>query len=179
MAPGASGNSVSTFLEVNSSGNFGIGTTTPSQKVDIYNPSTDTILNIGGAASSAAQGLSHVFFYNSAATVANSVLAGVTAQTSSTKDSGQILLRVTNGGTLNTAMVIKDSGNVGIGSTSPSATLDINGYAKLHINSSQPVACSAANTGSVALTSGFTICICKGSSTTWVKSIDGTTACVW
>ncbi|MDZ4661788.1 MAG: hypothetical protein SGJ18_09230 [Pseudomonadota bacterium] len=77
-------------------------------------------------------------------------------------------------------MTIKQgTGNIGIGTASPVATLDINGYARLALNGAQPVACDAAHTGSIALTSTFRICVCKGSATTWVYTTDGATACVW
>lgn len=69
--------------------------------------------------------------------------------------------------------------NVGIGTTSPQAPLDVSGYARLTPQSAQPAACSATNNGALALTSQFTICACKGASTAWVRTTDGTTACTW
>jgi hypothetical protein len=71
------------------------------------------------------------------------------------------------------------AGNVGIGTTSPQATIDINGTAHLAANSSQPVACSAAVDGNMARTSHYTFCVCKGGSTSWVSINDGATACTW
>jgi len=90
----------------------------------------------------------------------------------------------TNGGAGNTSsgtarMTILNGGNVGIGTTTPQATLDVNGYLRLAKNSSQPVACSSTSDGAIALTHLYTLCICKGGSTSWVQESNGTTACSW
>jgi hypothetical protein len=71
------------------------------------------------------------------------------------------------------------AGNVGIGQSSPAATLDVNGYAKLKTNSSQPVACSATYKGSIAYTGGTTnyLCFCDG--TSWKQAHSPATACTW
>ena len=50
---------------------------------------------------------------------------------------------------------------------------------RLAKNNAQPVACAAANDGALALTHVYTLCICKGGSTAWVKASDGSTACSW
>ncbi|MGA8494386.1 MAG: hypothetical protein WB764_02815 [Xanthobacteraceae bacterium] len=60
--------------------------------------------------------------------------------------------------------VVTSSGAVGIGTTSPEATLDVNGYIRLAKNSSRPVACSSTYDGSIALTALYTLCVCKGGS---------------
>lgn len=100
---------------------------------------------------------------------------------------GATTLGLFNGGTnilgFSTAgterMRVDASGNVGIGTTTPQAKLDVNGYMRLAKNASQPVACSATNDGAIALTSQYTMCVCKGGTTTWVRTTDGTTACSW
>jgi hypothetical protein len=67
-------------------------------------------------------------------------------------------------------------GNVGIGTTSPQATLDVNGYARLSLNSSQPAACSSSNPGAIALNHLAQICVCNGAA--W--QFDSTGAvCSW
>jgi hypothetical protein len=65
---------------------------------------------------------------------------------------------------------------IGIGTTTPQATLDINGFARLTTNSSEPAACSATTKGSIALNSASHICICDGAS--WKLDSSGN-ACPW
>lgn len=67
--------------------------------------------------------------------------------------------------------VDRTTNRVGVG------TLDIFGTAKLEKYSSQPFACDAAHDGTIALTSRYTMCVCKVSG--WVLTADGTSACVW
>ena len=81
---------------------------------------------------------------------------------------------ITNNG--NYVFVADSSGKTGIGTSSPAATLDVNGYAKLKKNTAQPVACSATYEGSIALTSTIHMCVCDG--TNWVD-VDGRAACAW
>lgn len=67
-------------------------------------------------------------------------------------------------------------GTVGIGTISPAATLDINGYAHLATQTSAPFACDALHKGSISLTNIASICICDGSS--WILDASGA-ACAW
>jgi hypothetical protein len=90
-----------------------------------------------------------------------------------------LIFNLYNGSSSAEQMRITSAGMVGIGTTTPQATLDVNGYMRLAKNTAQPVACSSTNDGAVALTHVYTLCICKGSSTSWVQSKDGTTACSW
>jgi hypothetical protein len=76
-------------------------------------------------------------------------------------------------------MTIKAGGNVGIGTTSPAATLDIAGFMRMTKNTSAPATCSATNDGSIALNHSYTLCICNGGSGAWVKASDGATSCAW
>jgi hypothetical protein len=73
------------------------------------------------------------------------------------------------------------AGNIGIGvgATTPQATLDISGTMRLAKYAAQPFACEANKDGAIALTSGYRLCACKGSTTTWVFTSDGTTSCSW
>ncbi len=68
--------------------------------------------------------------------------------------------------------------NIGIATTTPRATLDVNGFMRLKVNSAQPVACSATNDGAIALNSNYELCTCKGA-TGWVKTASSTQACAW
>jgi len=74
-------------------------------------------------------------------------------------------------------IILVPAGNVGIGTTTPAATLDINGYMRLMTNSSEPAACSADNDGAIALTSSYLGCVCNG--TGWISIASSTEACVW
>ena len=71
------------------------------------------------------------------------------------------------------------NGNVGIGTTTPVAALDVNGQVKIQKSSSQPFACDATHDATIAVTSGYRTCICKGTTSTWVFTTDGMTACTW
>ncbi|MFN9066910.1 MAG: hypothetical protein ACK5V3_06755, partial [Bdellovibrionales bacterium] len=92
---------------------------------------------------------------------------------------GSLLFKTTNSGTVETRMKITNTGNVGIGTTTPQATLDVNGYMRLAKNATPPAACGATNDGAIALTSQYTVCVCKGGTSTWVSTTNGTTACSW
>jgi len=61
-----------------------------------------------------------------------------------------------------TRMTMTSAGNIGVGTTAPQATLDINGFVRLQKQTSQPVACDVAHDGSIALTSStYRLCACK------------------
>ena len=70
-------------------------------------------------------------------------------------------------------------GKVGVGTTSPQATLDVAGTVRLAKNSSAPSTCSSTIDGEIALTHVYTLCVCNGGTATWVLSSNGTTACSW
>jgi hypothetical protein len=77
----------------------------------------------------------------------------------------------------NPSMVITHGGSVGIGTTSPQATLDVNGYARLKLQSSQPVACSSTNQGALALNHLAQMCACNG--TSWIFADSVGASCSW
>lgn len=77
----------------------------------------------------------------------------------------------------NRRITIDNTGRTGIGTASPKATLDIDGFARLKKHTAEPVTCGTDTDGAIALNSQYTLCICKGSSG-WVKS-DGFSDCVW
>ncbi|MGB9154813.1 MAG: hypothetical protein WCD70_17210, partial [Alphaproteobacteria bacterium] len=78
----------------------------------------------------------------------------------------------------NAVLYITSSGNVGLGTATPAATLDVNGTMHLKEYSAAPATCSATEDGVIALTTLYTICVCKNG-TGWVTASDGMTSCAW
>ncbi|MBM4254179.1 MAG: hypothetical protein FJ146_19615 [Deltaproteobacteria bacterium] len=70
-------------------------------------------------------------------------------------------------------------GNVGIGTVTPVATLDVAGTMRMAKNASAPYSCDNAHDGALAITSSYTQCICKGASSSWVRVTDGSSTCYW
>lgn len=81
-----------------------------------------------------------------------------------------------NTGVAGVIMTVVDQGVIGIMTTTPAATLDINGYTRLAMNASAPATCAATNRGAIALTSTAQMCICTPSG--W-QVANTTTLCAW
>lgn len=77
----------------------------------------------------------------------------------------------------NHGITVHRGGNIGVGTTSPMATLDVNGTARLAKYSSPPLACDSDHDGTIALTSKNMTCVCDGAG--WVRTADGTSPCTW
>ncbi len=117
-------------LFVNStSGNIGIGTTAPGAKLDVYDMSSGTygtgVIRITGGAGGASS-FGQLDFYNANSNNAN-VQAEIKAGSAIYKGGwlGLYTSQITTG-TLSEQMRIDNNGNVGIGTTTPTATLDVN-----------------------------------------------------
>lgn len=74
---------------------------------------------------------------------------------------------------------IDQNGRVGVGTITPVATMDINGFMRLAKYNTEPVVCAMGMDGAIALTSLYKTCVCKGSVPLWVSTNDGSTACQW
>ncbi|MEI7578510.1 MAG: YncE family protein [bacterium] len=76
----------------------------------------------------------------------------------------------------NSFIIAGVSDKIGIGTNVAKATLDVDGFIRLKNNNAAPAICTASNESSIAITSGYAICICNGSA--WVQLKDGI-ACTW
>lgn len=167
----------------NGSGYVGLGTTSPSAPLHVASKGSTT----GFGVPSAYLGDSTNF-----ATASDTVVSGMLGFTGSGwqmgylsyyphKTDDQAYFRITgasmNYGDSKVGLLV--DGNVGIGTTSPVAALDINGAMKLAKNSLPPFACTSTADGAIALTSWHSMCVCKGSVSNWVQAADGLTSCSW
>ncbi len=105
------GNTSQSHVIVDNSGNVGIGTTSPTAKLNVLGPSGSNYASvIGKFYSSSTQGI--YFGYN-------------------TTGSYGYIGSITEGATHDPLVLQPSSGNVGIGTTSPSQSLDVNGAARV------------------------------------------------
>lgn len=198
----------STKMTILASGNVGIGTPTPNTLLHVFSANGVAIrgqTNYGNPAGAFSTGNGDAIFgtatggagvvgfstnsygvngksntgtsgFFRAALFGNSAPTLVTAQYPA--NTADLFRAIDSGGDI--LFRISYTGNVGIGtSAAPEAKLDINGFMKLSTNAAAPAVCTATLSGSIALTSLFTTCVCKGSTTTWVSTVDGTTSCAW
>lgn len=159
-------------------GNVGIGTTNPTAKVQVSTSINTTALILDGSNYSAGGQQVRLDFTNGGSAHTYSRIAN---ETGSPAWSGDLVFATnpgtTQGSALYERMRITNSGNVGIGTSTPSGTLHISGTAFMSRYAAQPVACSGSYNGLLAMTSTARLCACDGSS--W-KYADGTgNACSW
>lgn len=151
-------------IYIETGGNVGIGTTTPGQKLHVrgsqwLGSTDDTIDNpqlyIGRGTDAGEYG---VVEYDYSQGAPNQVIRIHHPQDP-------------------TQMVIASTGDVGIGTATPKATLDINGTARLKpYSGAEPVACNAVHAGTIALTGVYLMCVCNGGIWRFVRDDQ---PCVW
>jgi len=136
----------SNLLFISSSGNVGIGTTTPSDFIDatlglaIIAPSGRSGLSLGSTQGTADEILGRLSFTNTNSSNAGGKrLSYISGIRGTTNNSAYIEFGTANDGLGTQRMVISQTGNVGIGTSSPSA--------RLHTE----VAVEGSGTGAVAL----------------------------
>jgi hypothetical protein len=166
-------NGAHTWLSFDANGNakfwdkVGIGTTTTGGTNGIlglsYNGNTDNMLVFTDT-------------YSGGRYASTGRTWGLGDDTGNTCSAGQFCIYDFTAGALRFS--IDPSGNVGIGTASPAAMLDVNGYMHLTKYTAAPATCSASLDGDIALSANYTLCICK-SGTGWVTASTGSTSCAW
>jgi hypothetical protein len=124
LTAGADGSGGTERVRIDASGNVGIGTTSPANKLQVRADNGDVLAlqnnTVGSAASPA---LTRLMFNG----FANSPKAAIHATDESANfDRGQLIFATKdNAGSVTEKVRIDSAGNVGIGTTSPNASLDI------------------------------------------------------
>ena len=129
-------------------GNVGIGTTSPSSALTVVDTSGGQLrlgINAGGIPGSISGGQTSNSFNISAGSWSNGNIsltpygAGGGLYLNYNGTSGNGGLYVYDGGTSNVRMVVQSGGNVGIGTTGPTQSLDVAGYIKASSGSITPI----------------------------------------
>lgn len=126
-------------MRITSSGNVGIGTSTPQRKLDVIS-GANNFVSVGISQMSVGQWAGIGFGYAEGANNLYRKAAIVFERTDLTANDAQGKVHILNGpqGNANSAtladskLTIAENGNVGIGTTSPGAKLDVNGDALIN-----------------------------------------------
>lgn len=112
-------------MTIATSGNVGIGTASPSSRLEIQNSSYDGLTLSRTAQSAGSYIQSKSYDTSNVLRVSNTIVFGASAGAS--RSDGFIALSTANADVLTERMRINSLGNVGIGTTTPTAPLDTNG----------------------------------------------------
>jgi hypothetical protein len=124
------GSTPNTRLSIANGGNIGIGTSTPTRKLEVL--ATDgEALRLYRNAANAGFGVNLKFAFNnsSGAEVDYAGLHGISASTTAGAEAGDLIFTTVTGGSLTEKMRVSSIGSVGIGTTTPNSAykLDISG----------------------------------------------------
>jgi hypothetical protein len=127
----------STLFTINSAGNVGIGTTSPQALLHLHNTSMPKLTLSRYTSNIQGGNLNHgELVWKSLNRGVDSAMIRSTSQAVDGllgwDDAGRLEFLTSTGPGALTRMVISESGNVGIGTTSPAYTLDVNGTARIN-----------------------------------------------
>jgi hypothetical protein len=182
--------STSTEVVTINASNVGIGTTAPANLLHLNFSSNDTykgiiVSNYGltPGSSTVDREMGSIDFQTNVNT-RHAKIAGYVAANAAGTDLNSLKFIVSSGSVDNTAMVIKETGNVGIGTTSPQNTLQVNGTANIsgavYLNNSKCasgyVLTADTTTGLLSCVSGSSGTLSGSGATGYIAAWNGTTS---
>ena len=114
-------------MRITSTGNVGIGTTSPNNELEVLGGGSPRI-SLRTTSETVGEALELGFQVGTSANSSTNsvgIIKSVITQASPSALKGDMVFQTNSGDSVNTKMVIKDLGNVGIGTTSPNAKLEI------------------------------------------------------
>ena len=134
-------------LFVSSSGFVGIGTTSPNRLFEVTSGGDTGYVRVTGNRGNAdGVHVGNIEFYNSFSSRLVGEIRGITGTGGTQSSSGELSFYTNNAGTYAERMRIASTGNVGIGTTSPGAILDVQGQ-DIYLNATNKVVLANAFSG--------------------------------